>query len=522
MLRDKLQQGVLLFLLLASLSVISGQIKHINMGPYSIHSWRQSFGLSFAQNYLIENRPFLEPAVHWTDLNGERSSLSEFPLFYYCIAKVWSITGKKHWIYRGITLSLVYAGVFSLFYFTYALTSSLFCSYLSALLFFCTPVLIFYGFNFVIDAPVLGISFVGFYALFLHYHKQKKLYLFVAGFLLIITSLSKPTLLIPLVAMIVTGFIYLKRSQLKVYIPWIILLIILNTAWILYVEKYNALHNHSLFLRSWLPIWDLKTEQILPVFNNFRQNVLPLLFPVGSFILLTLIYLISLFFPIRAEKAWFKTFSLWGWFGAIAYFLFFYQVMDIHDYYMLEVIFLIPLMFIHIYLVQENIIYRRSIFKKLYKGAAYVLLMTLVLRSSALNRLRFNVEDPFLTYVEDWYYEDEKAFFSWVRYDYMDRYYPLEQLALKLDSIGINRNDIVVITPDNTPCIGLYLLDRPGYSLYSYSEIAEESIPYYFSGKGAQYWILHDRSWFEKDFVKLMQASQIYADEMSKVYRLNN
>ena len=86
--------------------------KIISLEPQSIHAWRQSDCVSFALNYCMEDRGLLEPSIHFIGGNDNGKTVSEFPIVYYTIGKIWRITGQHEFIYRGFVLALFFFRAF--------------------------------------------------------------------------------------------------------------------------------------------------------------------------------------------------------------------------------------------------------------------------------------------------------------------------------------------------------------------------------------------------------------------------
>ena len=68
--------------------------------PYSVHQWRQADCYSIASNYYENNLPFLEPSIHQIGYSNNGKTISEFPIIYYSVSKLWRLFGKHAVIYR--------------------------------------------------------------------------------------------------------------------------------------------------------------------------------------------------------------------------------------------------------------------------------------------------------------------------------------------------------------------------------------------------------------------------------------
>lgn len=493
-------------------------------GPSSIHMWRQTFGLSFAANYMQEDRPLLSPALHWEDPEGYRQSASEFPLYYYIIGNLWKLTGKSHLLYRLLSLLLLYAGTCCLFLLIRKLTGSLWVSYGSSLLYFLSPVMTVYGNNFVIDAPIVNLTLVGLFSLYQYQRIHKILWLIFGYVILAICGMSKPTVLMPLLALSLSYFPKLNLKEMWKHGIGHLMILLSTFVWIQYVESYNAAHSGLLFLRSATPIWTLSIEKIQEILPLFLQNVLPYWMPYSGVVILILVQMISLFFTIPEGYRWFRRLTVWGWLAGLGYILLFYQIMDVHDYYMLELTWLIPATVVHGYLTGKAFFENSRTGFVLLRAYIMLAVLMMTLRSTAYYRLRYYPDDTVLTQLEDWVTKDEVAFLRWVHYHFEQNYQPLLEIAPLLNKMGISIQSKIAVVPDPSPCTALYILNRHGYSGYYYTPefIADLNYPEYFSKRGADYYILHDRNLFSDPKYVSARAKLMYATPAIRIYNIQS
>lgn len=518
-------QHTFLFLgILIVFSGILGQWSQMQSGPSSIHMWRQTFGLSFATNYMQEDRGLCSPALHWEDSEGYRESASEFPLYYYIIGNLWKLTGKSHLLYRSISLFLLLAASCCLFWMIRKLTASIWISYGASILYFLSPVMVVYGNQFVIDAPIVNAAVIGVFLLFL-YHEKGSTVAWLTGYIvLMVCGMSKPTVLMPLIALLLSYYPRFSKKDFWLHGIGIALVLSGTLGWILYVQAYNDAHSGLLFLRSTTPIWTLSAEKIMEIVPMFLKNVLPYLLPLPGLLILAVIFVSSLFFTIEARYVTLRRTLILGWLGALLYIALFFQIMDVHDYYMLELTWLIPLTLVHAYISVKYFIENSSAGFVGFRAFMLIAVLIMTLRSTAYYRLRHNPADPSLTQVEDWVTRDEIDFYRWVQYHYEQNYQPLLELVPMLDTLGITMQSRVAVVPDPSPCTALYLLNRYGYSGYHYSPefIAGLSYPEYFRNRGADYFVLHDRNLFSDARYVPVAAKLIYDAPGVRVYDIRS
>jgi hypothetical protein len=469
---------------------------------------------------MQEDRALFSPALHWEDPEGYRQSASEFPLYYYIIGNLWKLTGKSHLLYRSISLFLLLAASCCLFRMIRKFTASLWISYGASMLYFLSPVMVVYGNQFVIDAPIVNAAVIGVFLLLLYHEKGSKVAWLSGYLILMICGMSKPTVLMPLIAILLSFYPRFSKKDFWLHGIGIALVLSGTLGWILYVEAYNETFSGLLFLRSTAPIWTLSAEKIMEIWPMFLRNVLPYLLPLPALLMLVVIFIGSLFFTIDARYIGLRRMLILSWLGALLYLALFFQIMDVHDYYMLELTWLIPLTLVHAYITGKYFFENSSAGFVVLRAFILIAVLIMTLRSTAYYRLRHNPTDPALTQVEDWVTPHEIEFLRWVQYHYEQDYQPLKVLSTELDALHIGLDARISVVPDPSPCTALYLLNRYGYSGYHYSPefIAGLSYPEYFRSRGAQYYVLHNRNLFSDPLYVPMNGKLIYSKPGVRVY----
>lgn len=144
--------------------------------PQSTHHWRQADCASLALMYYQNGMKFFEPQTHnLTSDNGTTGYVapSELPIFYYFIAFLYKIFGYHDFIYRIANTLIFLLGLYYLFKLFALVSSSIFWGICGSLLFFTSPVLAYYGNNFITNSSSLSFSIMGWYLFFL-YRKNNK------------------------------------------------------------------------------------------------------------------------------------------------------------------------------------------------------------------------------------------------------------------------------------------------------------------------------------------------------------
>ncbi len=187
---------VCLFLIVSvGLFYLMGYEQVANKGPFSRHMYRQSDSYAFALNYYYENNKLLEPSVLFELEDKGGKTASEFPVLYYFSAKIWKLTGVTPLVPRLMNLIILLIGLFYLYKLSYEILQDHFWSFLVSLLMFTSPLLGYYGFNFIPNIPALGLALIATYYYY-RYHTSSKVHflilatsLFALGALLKISSL---------------------------------------------------------------------------------------------------------------------------------------------------------------------------------------------------------------------------------------------------------------------------------------------------------------------------------------------
>jgi len=157
--------------------------------PQSIHAWRQADDASFALNYYQDGMHFFQPEVNnLTTSQGTsgKTAPGENTYLYYFVASLYHIFGYHEFIFRLVFTLIFLAGLFFLYKTTRYLFDDVFWAFALPLLLFSSPVIMYYGNNFLPNTPALAFVLTGWF-FFFRYRKEKRtlfLYLTMLFFLL--------------------------------------------------------------------------------------------------------------------------------------------------------------------------------------------------------------------------------------------------------------------------------------------------------------------------------------------------
>lgn len=487
--------------LLLSVTFLYNWHNSYNRGPFSIHQWRQADCLSITTNYYQDNLPFLEPEIHWMDDYGNSRTVSEFPIIYYSVAQIWKITGKHYFVYRILVAFLVLTGLFYLFRLCNDLLKDPFWASIIVLFLFSSPLLAYYGNNFIANTPAFGLAMIASFHLyrFYKYHENRRLYFaaffFLLGGLIKITALFGMLATIPAFSFLLLKSIRERRFSIHTFLPLILLGVGILT-WYSYARSYNQVNIRGVFLQDLLPIWEIGSQKINEIRQLFFENIIKHYFDrvALSFLFVALLYI---FYRWRRVNRFLMSVLITSMLGVVGFIMLFYQVFDVHDYYLINMLIFIPIVLITFFelLLRKN---AKLLAKKWMKGLAVCIVLFLLYRGAVFTRMRYKTNDPIVT--SSFYQNDEMI--NWLHWHYSKTMSSLEHIEPYLESIGIKKNDRVISLPDNSINISLYLMNRKGVTQYGWMPSTEIDRISYFKSIGIRYLVINDPEFLNKPFIQ--------------------
>lgn len=461
--------------------------------PQSVHRWRQTDSASITLNMYQHGMKFFQPEVH--SLTSDDSTTgyagAEAPILYYLIAFLYKIFGPHDYIYRIVNTCIFLLGLGALFrigiHYLHDFVPAAFLS----LLVFVSPVVAYYGNNFLTDTTALSLVFIGWWQYIRYIDSKRYITFLYAVALFTMAGLLKATMLLNLFALgglwLLLHFRLFRAESQQIFpqrtatfTPLFIGLAIV-LMWYLHIIRFNQLHESKTFLTSIVPWWQLTPQQRHELTRNILMNNLHLYYSCGvlCFLGLSLLFVIR-YFKIVPKFLGIITLLLLT--GSALYVNLYYVQFQYHDYYLLL----------------------------LFSPVAMLVLLSLVIIRSKLPRL-----------FSSWYFKIAIVVFmifnvSHARSEMNLRYFggkretPLFEshytIQPYLRSIGIKPEDRVISMPDYTNCYTLYLMNQPGNNLGDIGPHTAESIEY-FIDRGAQYLVINDTSILHdpriQDFVRL-------------------
>jgi len=427
--------------------------------PQGLHQWRQCDCLSITLNYYQDGNAFLAPSVHNLAADGTGKTISEFPLFYFVVAQLWAVFGYHEIIYRILNFLIFLCGLFALFkIFENILKDSILAISFSLLL-FTSPMLVYYANNFLMNSTALSLAFIALYFFYRFYVESKNKYLYAMAFFFALAGLLKATSLLSFLAIFgvfiaeILNVRMLKDRKIfqhpKSEVFPMILVLLIQVVWYLYSVNYNAKHNSGIFLIGILPIWDLNKDQIKVVVDSIWDHIHWDYFRRETQVLFALMFMFLLARFKKADKLLMVLTTLVV-IGVLLFVVLFFQALKDHDYYALDMLILIPCIILTFFIFLKNSWHR------VYNS--------LLIRIFIIAFLIHNI-DFARRRIQDRYDPG-----TWYNKDGSRNVKTFEGISEYLRSIGVKKQDRVIVLPDRSINVSLYLMDQKGWTGYGLSE----------------------------------------------------
>ncbi|HRH56204.1 MAG TPA: hypothetical protein PLS10_01045 [Chitinophagales bacterium] len=401
----------------------------LHLLPQGSHLWRQADCLAMMQNYQQFQLDFFQPATYnLQSVNGNVAG--EFPVLYFIAAQFKNAAFVLRFMHTFIFLSGMLATYFISFFFLQRRYLSVICS----LLLFTSPLLIFYGNNFLSDVPALSVAFIG-WAFFLNGLKEKKNLLLLIAFLCFaFAGLLKASEMMNLVIAFILTF-KTKKINPTLLIPYSLLLIPL--AWYYYAKQYNLQNYDHYYFLTISPIWKLSLHDIglgvwrmvVSLSNNYFWR------PTSVLLILSVYFLIRHW--KRLDTALRMVIST-SFAMVFLYVILFYQKMIGHEYYytpfFIFILFaLIGILKTYNFFHAENVFTHAAIFLFLIPNLIFC-------KNFVAGKLTDNLPNGYLS---------------------------SEGMQIFLEKNGVTEDKILISLPDDSPNKTLSQLKRKGYTQFN-------------------------------------------------------
>jgi 4-amino-4-deoxy-L-arabinose transferase-like glycosyltransferase len=372
--KRNLLQLILFILVFTGLSLIYNYPKTLLKPPQSVHNWRQCDGLSLALSYHQEGMHFFKPQTHMLYSDGSttgNSAPSEAPLFYYFIALLYHLFGYHEYFFRAVNLLIFLTGLYFLYRFADKILPNSIFPVLLVVLIFSSPVLIYYGNNFLPNTSALAVTFIAWYFFYKYYENSKTGTFITAMMFFALAGLMKVTELISVIIILgmflaekfrIISFNIIKGKHFAIKIIAFVFVFLLCGSWIMYARYYNNLHASGQFMTYTVPIWDLSRTDIRITLEKI-QNIWykEYFYPPTLYFLLGALLLTIIMHKYTHRILTFSSVCLvLGW---AVYSLLFFGTLGDHDYFYITFYILPALVFMNLFYLLKHLPMRKTLLR---------------------------------------------------------------------------------------------------------------------------------------------------------------
>jgi len=466
-----------------------------NYAPHATHSWRQTDSTSFAQNYYEDGLNFFSPRIHHLERGEGFVCPSEFPILYYLTASIWSIFSPHDGVLRLLNFLILVMGLFSISKVTLKLTNDVFYALAIPLLLMGSPIIAFYGFNFLPNGPAFGLALMGVSFFFYFYKTKHQKWLLGSGLLFLLGGLLKVTILVPFIALFIIFLLekinLIRFKSEKIFpqkwwvLPFFIGIFLIIGCWMMWVKNYNLKHDSSVFITQAKPIWNLSAHKIKSIWEWILRDGAPQYYHFTTRYLIFVSTVILLFFLRKKQSKFMYLFNLLIVLGTLGIFLLLYQQFFIHDYYVIDNMILPTVIFISSFYILK---------KHFPKIGNHILTKTLIGVFIIFNLwiARLSIEE-----------RSNNAFSHIFNPNYQITYSKKMEAQAFLKELGITRDKKVLTVPDVSPNFNLNYFNLKGWSEFAMPERPfPPNTTKEFIKLGAEYLIITDEKYLNHKHFK--------------------
>ena len=487
-------------------SSASGVFQHFHKLPMGVHQSAQCDRASLAQNYYYGGLRFFYPEVNENRcIDGIVSC--ELPLPSFLAACSYKLFGFDEFYFRLITFLFYSFGMFALFLlFNTRMNKTMSMALL--LILQLSPILLFYGANFIPDVCSLGLAFLAWYCFFKLYiqHPFEPNTKAIGMHILFVISLGlsvaiKTTSLIQFISILgllvfsYLPFLKIKIPQRRTLSISLMLAFTIPLSWYLWSKYLSLTHNSQYFMMS-LPhseSWDKYFEAWAVYLANWPPQALsyPIIYIAAS--LLILLVFLKKF--IQTELYFL---SILNSIGSILFLFLMIEQFKYHDYYF---ICLFPVFALNWLALSDAV-------KKLPHNFWWIKIAIFIGVLISLNFQfytgRKNLEER---YTEGNYWEQSHH-----------RSVDIDSFRLKIKTLGINRNNCVLVGFDPSPNNLLYLLHLRGHRLSKDHD--QDRINDVLNSSHPQYFISNDSTLTQKLKTSAVQTKFLLKYKYLELYKI--
>lgn len=477
--------------------------------PQSVHHWRQSDCASIALNYYQDGMRFFQPQTHNLSSDGSTSgysATSEIPILYYFVAILYKIFGYHDFIFRLLNTLIFMLGLYYLFKSCLLLYGDFFWSAATSLFFFTSPVLVYYGNNYLSDSVAFSFALIGWYYLLKFYFESRQKLFYLSSFFFLLAGANKITALISFVAISIVFLaeysrIFRFRVEGKIFskplftaIP-VLLVFTIIASWVFYAKSFNLQHNSDYFSTYIIPLWNLNHDEIQAVIRSVKDLWLNEYFHISALYFFVAAFLFSIVFLRKANRfLMITTLLLLG--GTVLYAVLWFATFRDHDYYTINLYILLVLSMLNFLWVLKNR-FPRAFSSNYLKFVFLLFLLFNMNNARERNWERYN----------GW----------WTEYPEYKDYHVITPY---LRSIGIAPMDTVISLPDMSH-FTLYLMNQRGWTANMNYNKDSAGVAASIS-RGADYLIIHGEETLQREYLQSFLKNQIGEFNSIKIYKIGN
>ncbi len=403
--------------------------------PQGSHIWRQSDCMAMVNNYKENKLPFFQPETY--NLQSEQGKCAgEFPVLYFIAAKF----SNPAYAMRVIDSFIFILGIFAVFFIAFYFLQDELLALLPSLLLFTSPLLVFYGNNFLSDVPALSFAYIGWAFFFYSEGRKSKVIFLLALVFFVFSVLLKASQLLNFAILFIYLFAFKKEAKFSSLIS-LCLFALIPVAWYAYAKWYNAQHHDTYYFLGIYPIWKLSGYEIgLCIWRMTISWGKNYFWPTTSVLLIVASAL--LWKHKNKLHPELRLLLLYSFLFTALYILLYFQRMIRHEYY--YVVFYVFVLFLLIALLYVyKMYYAENIFS--HTALFLFLIPNLVFCNYFLHeKIKDNTPNATLSSME---FQDF------------------------LEKNGVTKEKTVLVLPDISTNISLNQIHRKGYT--AYSSIAE-------------------------------------------------
>ncbi len=502
----------------------------ISLTPQSMHLWRQTDCLSITKNYYENGMRFFHPEIHNQLADGGKSGYSagELPLLYYAAAILWKIFGPYESIYRILVLIISFFGFFALFKTIAGILKNDYWGIIGSLLVFTSPILAYYSVNFLTNLPALSFSFIGWYYFYKFYETKsyKHFYISVCFFSLA-TLLKIPeaiNFLIVFAIFILDVFTKIFKKNDVVFfnnpkkaIISFGLFFVSVFAWYFYAQKFNSAHNGKYTFNDIWPIWSMTEEQLKNVYDFVTKIMMYQIYHNSVFYVMIISFILFIVCFKKINKL-FLGITILFFLGSCLYLVLWFQALDAHDYYLINLFVFPALLFVTVVLFVKNNYVNFFNSKKVMLVASFFLLLN-VFYCSCNIKMRYWLGDNNTQFFATDY---EKGYWWYTNDNYKRKIEALSSIESYNRSLNIAKDDKVVCMPDPSINISLYLMNQKGFTDYGFSDLYGADRLKFNINNGAKYLFVLDDETLKQEYLQPFLKNKIGEYKNVKIFDLRS